>query len=179
MGQWVQLIGCVTKRLARREEKDWQSQVARMPPLARSCTKCNHQSLLLFPTPCQWRSWPRKHAMRSENTLLTLEVLMICGCQCRHRVEICYDRQDRPSCKVCAGKQRDFSHILRRTTRFTHTKCDFALKLLKFYTFVKFIQKSLLKLLILHLHCFFQCVKFLARKSSHVNFLINLKSDKT
>ena len=56
------------------------------------------------------------------------------------RVEICRDRHDRRSCKICAicvnfpGKQRDFSHNLRRTTRFTPTKCDFELKLLKFYT---------------------------------------------
>ena len=53
------------------------------------------------------------------------------------RVEICRDRHDRRSCKICAScvkfpvNQRDFSHNLRRTTRFTHTKCDFALKLLK------------------------------------------------
>ena len=32
------------------------------------------------------------------------------------------------------GKQQDFLHNLRRTSRFTHTKCDCALKLLKFYT---------------------------------------------
>ena len=56
------------------------------------------------------------------------------------RVEICCDRHDRRSCKICAScvifsrKQRDFSHNLRRTSRFTHTECDFALKLLKFYT---------------------------------------------
>ena len=56
------------------------------------------------------------------------------------RVEICRDRHDRRSCKISANcvnfpiKQRNFSHNLRRTTRFTHTKCDFALKLLKFYT---------------------------------------------
>ena len=56
------------------------------------------------------------------------------------RVEICRDRHDRRSCKICAsrvnfpGNQGDFSHNLRRTTRFTHTKCDFALKLLKIYT---------------------------------------------
>ena len=56
------------------------------------------------------------------------------------RVEICHNRRDRRSCKICAswvnfpGKQRDFSHNLRKTTRFTHTKCDFALKLLKFHT---------------------------------------------
>ena len=49
-----------------------------------------------------------------------------------HRVEICRDRHDQRSCKICAscvnfpGKQHNFSHNLRR---FTHTKCDFALKL--------------------------------------------------
>ena len=59
---------------------------------------------------------------------------------CVVRVEICRDRHDRRSCKICAscvnfsGNQRDFSHNLRRTTRFTHTKCDFSLKLLKFDT---------------------------------------------
>ena len=56
------------------------------------------------------------------------------------RVEICRDRHGRRSCKICAscvnfpGNQRNVSHNLRRTTRFTHTKCDFALKLLQFYT---------------------------------------------
>ena len=55
------------------------------------------------------------------------------------RVEICRDRRDRRSCKICASrvnfpkKQRNFSHNLRKTTRFTYTKCDFALKLFKFY----------------------------------------------
>ena len=56
------------------------------------------------------------------------------------RVEVCRDRRDRRSCKICASfvnfprKQRHFSHNLRTTTRFTHTKGDFALKLLQFYT---------------------------------------------
>ena len=51
------------------------------------------------------------------------------------RVEICGDRHERQSCKICAGcvnfpgEQRNFSHNLCRTSRFTHTKCDFALKL--------------------------------------------------
>ena len=51
------------------------------------------------------------------------------------RVEICRDRHDQRSCKICAicvnfpGKQQDFLHNLHRTTRFTHTKCDFALSL--------------------------------------------------
>ena len=54
------------------------------------------------------------------------------------RVEICRDRHDQRSCKICAscvnfpGKQRNLLHNLRRTARFTHTKCDFALQLLKF-----------------------------------------------
>ena len=56
------------------------------------------------------------------------------------RVEICRDRHDRRSCKIFAncvnfpGKQRDFMHNLRRSTRFTHTMCDFAMKPLKLYT---------------------------------------------
>ena len=56
------------------------------------------------------------------------------------RVEICRDRHDRRSCKICANcvnfprKQGDFLHNLRRTSGFTHTKYDIALKLLKFYT---------------------------------------------
>ena len=56
------------------------------------------------------------------------------------RVEICRDRYDRRLCKICAicvnfpGKQRNFPHNLRRTTSFTPAKCNFALKLLKFYT---------------------------------------------
>ena len=58
----------------------------------------------------------------------------------RCRVDICRDRHDRRSCKICAscvnflGNQRDVSQVLRKTTRFTHTKCDFALKLLTVYT---------------------------------------------
>ena len=60
------------------------------------------------------------------------------------RVEICRDRHDRRSCKICAscvifsGKQRDFLHNLHKTSRFTHTKCDFALKLLNFTHSVEF-----------------------------------------
>ena len=52
------------------------------------------------------------------------------------RVEICRDRHDQrcASCVNFPGNQRDFSHNLPRTTRFTHNKCDFALKLFKFYT---------------------------------------------
>ena len=52
----------------------------------------------------------------------------------RGRVEICRDRHDQRSCKICAscvnfpGNQRDVSHNLRRTTKFTHTKCDFSIK---------------------------------------------------
>ena len=57
-----------------------------------------------------------------------------------HRVEICRDRHDQRLCKICAScvnfprKQRDFLHNLRITAKFTRTKCDFALKLLRFHT---------------------------------------------
>ena len=53
------------------------------------------------------------------------------------RVEVCHLCRDRRSCKICTScvnlpeKKRNFSHNLHRTTRFTNTKCDFALKLLK------------------------------------------------
>ena len=53
------------------------------------------------------------------------------------RFEICRDRHDRRSCKICAScenfpeKQRNFPHNLPRTKRFTHTEWDFAQKLLK------------------------------------------------
>ena len=61
---------------------------------------------------------------------------------CAHtdRVEICRDRRDRRSCKIFANcvnfprKQHDFMHYMRKSTRFTHLMCDFALKLLKLYT---------------------------------------------
>ena len=43
------------------------------------------------------------------------------------RIEICRDRHDQRFCKICAS-------CCARTSRFTHTKCDFALKLLKLYT---------------------------------------------
>ena len=58
----------------------------------------------------------------------------------RPRVQICHNRHDRRSCKIFAncvnfpGKIRDFMHNMRRSTRFTHTMCDFALKLLRLYT---------------------------------------------
>ena len=58
----------------------------------------------------------------------------------KSRVEICRDRHNRQLCKICSRcvnfprKQRVFSHNLRRTTKFTHANCDFALKLLKIYT---------------------------------------------
>ena len=84
------------------------------------------------------------------------------------RVEICRDRHDRRSCKICAscvnfpGKKRNFSHNLRRTSRFTHTKCDFA-KLLKLDTLKKILTKKLLKyLIVMHLHCLFFLDKIVA-----------------
>ena len=64
------------------------------------------------------------------------------------RVEICRNRHDQQSCKIGAtcvnfpGKQRDFSHNFHRTTRFTHTKYNFALKLLRFYTVCKILSKK-------------------------------------
>ena len=64
-------------------------------------------------------------------------------------VEICRDRHHRRSCKIyvsCVnfpGKQRDFLHNLRRTTRSTHTKCDFALKMLRFDTLSLILTKKL------------------------------------
>ena len=88
------------------------------------------------------------------------------------RVEICRDRHDQPSCKICAScvnfprKQRNFSQNLRRTTKCTHTKCDFALNLLKFYTPSYILTKNLLKWLILmHLRCF-----FLSKNSLNTHF---------
>ena len=69
-----------------------------------------------------------------------LKILTLSKGEGQTRVEICRDRPDRRSCKICAicvyfpRKQHNFSHNLRRTTRFTHTKYDFALKQFKFYT---------------------------------------------
>ena len=66
-----------------------------------------------------------------------MEVAQRYNLYCIIRVEICRDRR---SCKIFANcvnfpkKQRNFLHHMRRSTRFTHTKCDFALKLLKLYT---------------------------------------------
>ena len=48
-------------------------------------------------------------------------IVLALGEYAAHRVEICRDRHDRQSCKICAscvffsGKQRDFSHNLHRT----------------------------------------------------------------
>ena len=62
------------------------------------------------------------------------EAALIVDCPVSSKVEICRDQW---SCKICAscvnfpGNQCDVSHNLRRTTRFTHTKCDLALKLLQ------------------------------------------------
>ena len=67
-----------------------------------------------------------------------------------YRVEICRDRHDRRSCKICAssvnfpGNQRDVPPNLRRTTRSTHTKCDFAPKMLRFDTLTSILTKKLL-----------------------------------
>ena len=78
------------------------------------------------------------------------------------RVEICRDRHDQRSCKICSSceifsrKQQKFFHNLRRRPRFTHAKCAFTLKLLKFYSLGLIRPNTLLKLLILmHLGCVF------------------------
>ena len=66
-------------------------------------------------------------AVKLANTMVAAHLTSRC------RVEICRDRHDRRSCKICAscvnfpGKHCNFSHNLCRTTRFTHTNCDFAL----------------------------------------------------
>ena len=77
------------------------------------------------------------------------------------RVEICHDRRDRRSFKICAScvifsrKQRIFLQNLLRSAKFTLNKYDFTLKLLKFYTLSSILTKKLLKLLILvHLRRF-------------------------
>ena len=67
------------------------------------------------------------------------------------RVEICHDRRDWRSCKICAScvnfsrKQNILLYNLHRSTRFTHTKCDFTLK----YH------------ILVHLHC------YIVSKNSH------------
>ena len=74
--------------------------------------------------------------------LLVLGYLQYRHCMGHHRsrFEISRDRCDKQLCKIRAScvyfpkKQCNFSHNLHRTTRFTHTKCGFALKLLKYYT---------------------------------------------
>ena len=83
---------------------------------------------------------------RQKLTILTniiYDIVLMTQCKINltyHKLEICRDRRDRRSCKICDScvnfpeKQSNFSHNLRRTTRFTHTKYDFALKLSKFYT---------------------------------------------
>ena len=74
-----------------------------------------------------------------------------CGGHRVGRVENCRERHDQRSCKIFAscvnfpGKQHNLYHNLRRTARFTHTKCDFALQLLKFYTLSSILTKTLLK----------------------------------
>ena len=57
------------------------------------------------------------------------------------RVDICRDRHDLRSCKICAscvkfsGKQCFFLHNLRRCPKFTHARCDFTFESFNFYTF--------------------------------------------
>ena len=67
--------------------------------------------------------------------MLLIFLKMTTPFRCGTRVKICCDRYDQLSCKIYAscvnfpGNQCDVSHNLHRTTGFTHTKCDFALKL--------------------------------------------------
>ena len=73
---------------------------------------------------------------------IALEKTISCG------VEICRDRHDRRSCKIFAncvnfpGKQRDFMHNMHRSTRFTHTKCAFALKIKIVHTQLNYNKKA-------------------------------------
>ena len=73
------------------------------------------------------------------------------------RVEICHDRSDWQSCKICAScvnfsrKQPFFLRHLRRSSGFTLTKCDFKLNLLKFYTLDLILTKK-------YLNCRYCCI---------------------
>ena len=88
-------------------------------------------------------TWIIQHHRQSSSSSLLWSSLSSLIIITANRVEICHNRHNRRSCKICAScvnfppKQRDFSHYLRRTSRFTHAKCDFALKMLKFYTLYK------------------------------------------
>ena len=75
-------------------------------------------------------------------------------CEYVTRVEICHDRRDRRSCKICAScvnfsrKQRVFLHNFCKST----PKCDFTVEILHIELN---LNKNLLNLLILiHLRCF-------------------------
>ena len=67
-----------------------------------------------------------------------------------NRVEICHNRRELRSCKICAScvnfsrKQRTFLWNLLRSARFTLNKYDFRLKLLKFYTLCSVLTKNYL-----------------------------------
>ena len=67
-----------------------------------------------------------------------------------HGVEICHDRRDRRSCKICKSyvnfsrKQRFLLHNFCWSLRLTLHKCDFTLKLLKCYTLSSVLTKSYL-----------------------------------
>ena len=58
---------------------------------------------------------------------------------CPRRLEICHDRWSCKNFAICvflSRKHRTFLHDLDKSTKSTyHTKCDFALKLLKFEPF--------------------------------------------
>ena len=86
------------------------------------------------------RECPRQHTehvIMMEMKILTFDKHVVVKRRGNSRVEICRDRRDRWSCKICAncvifpGEQCDFSQNLRRIQDL-HTPS--VLKLLKFYT---------------------------------------------
>ena len=90
-------------------------------------------SVCVLPCTCEREGGPGP-------SLKTLcDLLSPAPCLSLPRVEICRDRHDQWSCKTCAScvyfprKQSNFLSNFCRTTRFTLTKCDFALKLSRFY----------------------------------------------
>ena len=104
------------------------------------------------------------------------------------RVEICHNRRDRRSCKICAScvnfsrKQCTFLQNLLRSARFALNKYDFTLKLLKLYTLSSILTEKITQITDVSafapFHCEQkQCVKFLAQKSGCVKFLTNITSE--
>ena len=57
---------------------------------------------------------------------LPIQLRLMCTCEQSCKISV--------NCVNFPRKQCDFSHNLRRSTKFAHTRCDFALTLFKFYT---------------------------------------------